>query len=427
MNSFSARISWDTTVKHYIRKGLYHNLPEDIKNQIPKTNIHRWINEDATKYKGCEVSEFIKKELELIRKTGESKNAKQVLETYFKLSEIYHDITSDIKGIKKKIAVNKELIVEKIEQFKSLVSIDNAIKVFNISRATYQNYKSFVLNKCNSSYFEWCVKRYPQQLLNKEVVRIKNYFEYTKLQHWSKSSLYYLGLRNQDFSFCLATFYKYAKLLGFKNGRHLHTKPQHTPIKSTEPNQIWCADVTIHKTADGAKYYIHFLMDHYSKMILGYDVDNRSNPKIIKSLLKNAFEKYSNHDMITFVTDAGIENVNTTVQNYVLSTGHKIIHQIAQKDVLGSNSAIESFNKVIKNQFLRPRNIENGTQLKKALEEDVLTYCNIRPQHSLRGNTPFETFNGKPMAISQYTLHFTKHKALRKAQNHLNRCKKCLN
>jgi hypothetical protein len=38
----ATRISWDTNVKHYIRNGLFDNLPDNIKIQIPKTNKHRW-------------------------------------------------------------------------------------------------------------------------------------------------------------------------------------------------------------------------------------------------------------------------------------------------------------------------------------------------------------------------------------------------
>lgn len=423
----NSRISWDTNVKHYVRFGLYHNLPEEIKIQIPKTNIHRWLHETDDKYVGCEVAKFIRDELELIKQTGESRNAKKILETYLKLAQTYHSFTGKVKGLRNIIANNKEKIVETIEQSKTFVSVNNAIKMFNISRATYQNYKTLVLNKCSASYFEWCVKRYPQQLLNQEILKVKQYFENPEYQFWSKASLFFLGIRNKDFGFCIATFYKYAKMLGYKNSRHLYPKQKYTPLISNSPNQIWCADVTIFKTGDGEKHYIHFLIDHYSKMVLGYQIDYKSNPKIIKSLLSEALKKQYIENTINFVTDGGIENVNKIVDNYVLSCGNKIIHTIAQKDIPESNSTIEAFNKVIKNQFLRPKKLENGKQLIKALEQDIFTYCNTRPQQSLLGNTPSETYYGKRIDFSQHNSHFKRHKELRKVQNHLNRCKKCNN
>lgn len=79
----SSRISWDTNVKHYIRNGLYDNLPNTIKAKILKSNKNRWEHETADKYLGCEVANFIKEELELIKRTGESKNAKNIIGSLF--------------------------------------------------------------------------------------------------------------------------------------------------------------------------------------------------------------------------------------------------------------------------------------------------------------------------------------------------------
>ncbi|WP_165930314.1 DDE-type integrase/transposase/recombinase [Flavobacterium sp. GT3P67] len=100
------------------------------------------------------------------------------------------------------------------------------------------------------------------------------------------------------------------------------------------PNEIWCADVTILKTADDKKHYIHFLMDHYSIMILGYRVENSSKPKAIRDLLEQAYLKHKNKEPIAFVTDGGVENVNTTVRDFLDTTSQDIKHLIAQKTFL---------------------------------------------------------------------------------------------
>jgi putative transposase len=421
----SSRISWDTNVKHYIRNGLYDNLPNTIKTRIPKSNKHRWERETADKYLGCEVANFIKEELELIKRTGESKNAKKVMEAYFKLSDTYHEIITTVKGIKKQMELHKEKLVNAIEMVKDIVPVENALKVFNISRATYHNYKTLVINKCESSYFLWCVKQYPHQLLKKEILQIKKYMEVEDYLHWSKSSVYLLALRSKEISFGLTTWYKYSKLLGYSTTRHLHPKKMYSSLMSYRPNEIWCADVTILKTADGKKHYIHFLMDHYSKMILGYCVENSFSPKAIRDLLEQAYLKHKNKEAISFVTDGGVENVNNTVQEFLNTTNPDIIHLIAQKDIPFSNSKIEAFNKIIKHQFLFPKNLTNKEQLETALIIDVQTYNTIRPQLSLQGNTPAETFAGKTIDLKIYKTHFDSKKTERVIINQQNQCKGC--
>lgn len=420
-----SRISWDTNVKHYIRNGLYDILPNTIKAKIPKSNKHSWERKTADKYLGCEVANFIKEELELIKRTGESRNAKKVMEAYFKLSDTYHEIISTVKGIKRQIASQKEKLVNVIEMVKDIVPVESALKVFNISRATYHNYKILVINKCESSYFLWCVKQYPHQLLKKELFQIKKYMENEDYLHWSKSSVYLLALRNKEISFGLTTWYKYSKLLGYNTSRYLQPKIKYSCLTSYRPNEIWCADVMILKTADDKKHYIHFLMDHYSKMILGYRVENSSKPKAIRDLLEQAYLKYKNKEPITFVTDGGVENVNTTVRDFLDTTNKDIKHLIAQKDIPFSNSKIEAFNKIIKHQFLLPQNLTNWKQLETALVADVLIYNMIRPQLYLQGNTPQEIFLGKLISLKSYKTHFPEHKIMRISENQQNRCKGC--
>jgi putative transposase len=422
----TVRISWDTAVKHYVRLGLYDTLPLNLKQKIPATNKSRWQNEPDSKYAGCEVANFINQEIELIKRTGESSTAKLVLQTYLQLSDTYHHIVGTIKGLKKQVANHKETIVNAIETAKDFVSVAVAIRFFNISRATYHNYKTLVINKCDASHFKWCLKQYPNQLLHQEIEQIKQYLTNEKYRFWSKASVYLLALREQNISFCLATFYKYSKLLGFTSRRHLQPKIKYNALKSTNPNQIWCADVTILKTLDHQKHYIHLLIDHFSRKILGYRAENSASPMAIKWLLKEAYTSYSDSNPIQFVTDAGVENLNTTVADFLQTTNKIIIHKVAQKDITQSNSQIEAVNKIIKHQFILPNQLPNREQLLLTLPVHINIYNSIRPQLVLGGNTPSETFAGKPIALSSYKTHFADQKTTRTTQNKHNTCKKCL-
>lgn len=169
------RKSWDTAVKHYVRNNLFENLPESIQVQVSSSNKSRWMNESESKYTGCEVAEFIQEEIELIKRINQSTRIKAINQTYFNLAEKLQNIIGSVKGIKKTIANHKEEIINAIENAKKYVTIDSALRLFSLSRSTYQHYKTLVINKCDSSYFLWCVKKYPHQLLNKEIFTIKEY------------------------------------------------------------------------------------------------------------------------------------------------------------------------------------------------------------------------------------------------------------
>lgn len=130
-------------------------------------------------------------------------------------------------------------------------------------------------------------------------------------------------------------------------------------------------------------------------------------------------------EKLKFLTDGGSENVNHIVSNFINSPDIPIKHIVAQKDVVYSNSMIEAINKIIKHQFLHPKEITNGNQLTNIMTYTILIYNTIRPQMSLGGNTPKETQDGLSIDLSRYTHNFKEQKQLRLTQNRKNACKVC--
>ncbi len=82
-------------------------------------------------------------------------------------------------------------------------------------------------------------------------------------------------------------------------------------------------------------------------------------------------------------------------------------------------------NKTLKYEFLYPKTINTITGLKKVIDESIPIYNNHRPQKSLDGNTPSETFSGIPMDFSKYKTSFDGQKAIRLTQNKNNSCRIC--
>ena len=418
MSITQTRTSWDTRFKLLFATGLDSYLPKEVIKDIPASNISTWRKIAADKFEGYQ---YLKQDIEFALSIKDYPNLEKFNKAYIKIAKCFKSIFKE-KDYAKLIRKNKEKVVSTVEALKDQISIPDAISIFGISRATYQNYKIQILNKCDASYIYWCLKRYPQQLLYQEIIKIKEYFSKQEYQFWSKSSLYYAGVRKGDFSFGLSTFYKYANLLGFQERNCLRKAKKFKPLVSYKPNQIWCADVTIYKTKDGVKHYIHLLVDHFSRKTLGWQIATSAQPRIIKELLRTAFEQLDSNQKIQFVTDNGVENVNKTVERYVVSTNNRITHSLAQNTIPESNSVIESIFKVLKNQFLRPLELENSKQLHTVFPEIITTYDTIRPQHFLKGNTPEETYNNLPVIQPDFKKA-VKHRI---AQNQLNRCKICL-
>jgi putative transposase len=425
MTHTSTRISWSTNLKQYVSNGYYDSLPTTTKKAISSSNKSRWVKHHDKKYYDTGFKSHTENQMSFYNNLEDFPNVKNVLQAFFELNTTFHEIMSEVKGIKKNLLHHKEKIVNTIEKLKNKIPVEQAIKIFNISRSTYHNYKILVLNKCDASYFKFCLKQYPSQLLQKEIEQIKKYMNNLNYRYWSKSSIYLLALRNKDISIGLSTWYKYCNLLGYKT-RHLQPKIKYNPIKSDHTNQIWCADVTILKTQDGTKHYIHLLIDHFSRKILAYSIQNAASPKAIKDLLELAYANYNQHKSIQFLTDAGLENINPTVKEFIASTKPTIIHLIAQKDITQSNSQIEAINKIIKHQLLLPKQLENKQQLTLTLPADIAIYNDLRPQLSLGGNTPSETYSGKTIILNHYKTHFPEHKIARIKQNKQNNCQICV-
>ena len=419
------RNSWDTSIKHLTRSGaIEHLLTAEQIASIPRSNISRWKQEADDKYNFCDINDIIRQEIELINRINQSSKIKKINQSYFKLADAFHKVISKVKGLKSLINEKKEIIVDTIEQVKDIVPINKALKIFNISRSTFENYKSILIHKCEASYFNWCTRRFPNQLLPVEVKAIKTYMSDDNYKYWSKSSVYLKALREGNLKCCISTFYKYCRLLGFSNRPRRKKPDNYNPVKTTRPNELWCADVTIFKTADNIKHYIHFLIDHYSKMILGYRIEKNASALAIKSLIQDAYLEHQ-LEKLSFLTDGGSENINTTVANFINAAHIPIKHIIAQKDVVFSNSMIEAINKIIKHQFLFPKEIDKGNQLESIMTDTIYTYNTIRPQMSLGGYTPQETFDGLSIDISRFTHNFKKQKDLRIQRNRKNAFKVC--
>lgn len=175
----------------------------------------------------------------------------------------------------------------------------------------------------------------------------------------------------------------------------------------TDVNQLWSSDIT-YFALQGDFVYITFIMDVYSRRIIGYKLAKDLRAMHCVSALKMAFKTRGidnfEHNLIHH-SDRGSQ--------YICHDYTELLEQYQVKisicDDVYENAHIERVNGTIKNQYLKQWEICSYKQLEQQLQHAVWAYNFDRPHDSLEKKTPVEfedyikELNKKP-AMKIYTI-----------------------
>lgn len=172
-------------------------------------------------------------------------------------------------------------------------------------------------------------------------------------------------------------FYKYNNLLEGK--------------KLTSVNQVWVSDITYFMIGENV-YYIVFIQDVYSRMILGYSVsDNMLHQNNVKAL-QDSIDLRKGADLSKLIhhSDKGGQYCST---NYIkLLDKNKIAISMAGNSI--ENPYVERLNGIIKNDYLYPRKkVHDLKSLKKEMGIVAKLYNEERPHSQLDNLTPWQFEN----------------------------------
>lgn len=159
----------------------------------------------------------------------------------------------------------------------------------------------------------------------------------------------------------------------------------------TSVNQLWTSDIT-YFSIQGKWYYLTFIMDVYSRRIVGYKAaDNLraiNNIDALNMAIKlRGINDYQNE--LIHHSDRGSQYISDAYTEIL--ENHRILISMCQ-NVL-ENAHIERVHRTIKNQYLTHRPIKNFHQLVKWLDKTVYTYNYERPHSSILKMTPVEFEN----------------------------------
>ena len=169
----------------------------------------------------------------------------------------------------------------------------------------------------------------------------------------------------------------------------------------TNVNMVWQSDITYFEV-NGKFYYITFIIDAFSRMIVGYSVSKRlfTEDTVIPALeMAVRFRKGVNMAGLIFHSDGGGQYYS---KKFVELTG-TLHFRNSMCMYSWENGKAERINGVIKNNYLEHRNINSYEELVMEVDRSVALYNNEKPHIKLHRMSPARFEKKFTFAESDFT------------------------
>lgn len=152
----------------------------------------------------------------------------------------------------------------------------------------------------------------------------------------------------------------------------------------TGVNQAWSSDITYYQIG-GSCYYLTFIIDVYSRKIVGHSVSTTLMAKdTTLPAIRMAVKERKPEPGMIFHSDGGGQYYFKEFLNFTRS--HKMNNSMCE--FAYENPYAERINGTIKNQYLKGYNPRNFTELVKMTDRAVKNYNWIKPHSSLKKIPP---------------------------------------
>lgn len=155
----------------------------------------------------------------------------------------------------------------------------------------------------------------------------------------------------------------------------------------TEPNQVWCTDVTEFKLGED-KIYLSPMIDLYNEEIIAYDVSEHPTMYQIWNMMEQAYYRLQPDDEPILHSDQGWQYQQKSFQKSLEE--HNIKQSMSRKGNCLDNSIIENFFGRMKTEMFYGLKYDSIDELKEAIHDYIYYYNNKRIKSKLKGLSPIE-------------------------------------
>jgi hypothetical protein len=133
-------------------------------------------------------------------------------------------------------------------------------------------------------------------------------------------------------------------------------------------------------------------------------------------------------DESLLIADGGSENTANRVTAAINKFEPKLVRRIARKEIKNSNTMIEIFFKMLKNNHLYHRTPKNRDDLVREIAFYVQQHNHVVPMRALGGSTPAEALNLSNVQSTPefFSIKISERRALRILENRSGICQICV-
>lgn len=223
---------------------------------------------------------------------------------------------------------------------------------------------------------------------------------YDKLQPALMGRDVFIGLYNES-GLRVRKYRNYRRTTDSSGVKHFPNLIQ--GIELTDVNQAYCSDITYYEIA-GQFYYLTFIMDLYSRRIIGWNASRSLRTEETTIPCMKALLKRVGTSLPIFHSDGGGQYYSREFLSLTKGCLRNSMGKTAYE-----NPKAERLNGTIKNDYLRGYGPEDFSSLQKMLNKAVKMYNTDRPHRGLNKKTPveFEQSMERNIGVPQSTKYNT--------------------
>lgn len=196
----------------------------------------------------------------------------------------------------------------------------------------------------------------------------------------------------------IRTMYRLLASLGeVRERRPGHQRGQYAmpQLEAFAPNEVWTWDITkVPGTAPGVFFFVHVIIDLFSRMVVGWMVAETENAQLAGHLISTSMSAHAiEAKTLTVHSDRGSPMTAGSMAKLLVLLGAK--QSLSRPRVSNDNPFIESFFKTAKYQPEYPGRFASVEHVRAWFQQFFDWYCHDHHHEGLSLFTPAEVFHGR--------------------------------